>query len=123
LDCYDIRGIKLTYEYGFEEYLHLQSQHQYQLSNQTDKMLELERWGWGTDKIKPEGMTNKEWQNFKRKKRLELKEEKQRLESNRELESKSPFHMLSKRIEKIDCNCEADRMRQGRYCSTCQLLV
>jgi hypothetical protein len=92
------------------------------LSNQTDKMLELERWGPGYQRKKPEGMTNKQWQDLKREKKLELKEEKQRRQSDKELESNSPFHMLSKRIEKIDCNCKAEDMRQGRYCNTCQLL-
>jgi len=119
--CYDIRGIKARYEYGFEEYLHLQAEHQHHLSNETEKLFELEQFGYKT--TKPEGMTNKQWQDVKRQKKLELKEEKERRESNRELESKSPFHLLLKRIEKIDCNCEAEQMRQNRYCNTCQLLI
>jgi hypothetical protein len=60
---------------------------------------------------------------FEETEKIELKKKNQRLQSNKELESKSPFHLLSKRIEKVGCNCVAEEMRQNHYCNTCVLLV
>jgi hypothetical protein len=65
--CYDIRGIKAMYEYGFEEYLHLQAENESQAFNEIDKHLELERFGYR--RTKPEAMTNKQWQDLKRQKK------------------------------------------------------
>jgi hypothetical protein len=35
----------------------------------------------------------------------------------------TPNHLIEKRIRKLRCECEAEKMRQGIFCPTCRLLV
>ena len=88
--------------------------------NYTNKKIEKIEESWN----KPmEGMTKEEQKEERRKRRL-VREERKQLESDRNLEyCGTPLRLLSERIDKIGCECEAEQMRQGRFCDTCKLLV
>ena len=76
---------------------------------------------------KPEGMTNKEWQREKRRKKSELEEQgvKTMTQYDRDVETKhqlSPWWIINHEMSKISCECDADELRVGECCSTCKLL-
>jgi hypothetical protein len=77
-----------------------------------------------TTGVKPEGMTNKEWVEEKRKRMRLEKEERMQQESDRKLKwNASPFRAFSKTVDRIGCRCKAEEIRKGVYCDTCKLIV
>ncbi|MDQ6862951.1 MAG: hypothetical protein M3044_03930 [Thermoproteota archaeon] len=88
-------------------------------------------WQGITEKIhppqKPEGMTNKEWQREKRRKKLELEEQgvKSMAQHDRDFKTElqlCPSWIISHELEKVLCECKADELRAGICCDTCKLL-
>ena len=114
--CNTIRGITPDYEISYEESVKMQEENW----NYREKNLEKERESWN----KPiDGMAKTEKEQERRKRRL-VREERKQLESDRNLEYHgTPSRLLSKRVDKIGCECEAEQMRQGIFCDTCKLLV
>src|SRR5215210_5419672 len=53
--------------------------------------------------VKPEGMTNKEWSQEKRKRKRLKREERNYEEADRMLERQSPIYMFRQRVDKIGC--------------------
>lgn len=67
-------------------------------------------------------MTNKQWQQKKRRERQKLREVKKERELNRRIERNSLLRMFINDIEKVECECEAEKMRTGIFCETCRLI-
>jgi hypothetical protein len=49
--------------------------------------------------------------------------EKEEERKKRRLVGEERNHLIEKRIRKLRCECEAEKMRQGIFCPTCRLLV
>lgn len=95
------------------------------------RVYELEKcdpdYGW-YEKIQarqkpPEGMTKTQWEKEKRRVRRELREEEKQRESDWHFKcNNSPQRMFINMVEKVDCRCEAEEMRAGKFCDTCILI-
>jgi hypothetical protein len=110
---------------------------EYELSYEEQKKIEVENWEIRSKaghelleresevtRDKPEGMTKKQWDKERRRKKRLLREEDKEARANSELSYHgTPNHLIEKRIRKIPCECEAEKMRHGIICKTCRLLV
>jgi hypothetical protein len=73
---------------------------------------------------KPDGMTKLQSQKeSKDKKRLIIEQRKEGQSDWNLKRNLTPFQLFSKRLDKINCRCEAVQMRAGRFCDTCKLIV
>jgi hypothetical protein len=122
--CYDIRGIAPDYDLSFEE--HLKCEQEWEnirraRMQQFDKEIEEEASGFY--RVKPEGMTNRQWIEEKRKRERSKREDRKERESDEKLERQNPFHLFKRRVDKIGCECKAEAMRRGIFCNTCKLII
>lgn len=116
-----ILGIIPDYEISYEEQKKIEQENWEYRSKLGHEMLEREA---EVTRDKPEGMTKKEWDKERRKKKRLLREEEKEGKANFELRYRgTPNHLIEKRIKKIPCDCTAEKMRQGIFCETCRLLV
>ena len=83
---------------------------------------EIDFEAFGFSHKKPDGMTNKQWIEEKRKRKRLRKEERFQEEADRILERQSPIYMFRQRVDEIGCRCEAEEMRRGIFCETCKLI-
>jgi hypothetical protein len=114
--CNTIRGITPDYEISYED----KKQREEENWNYRKEMFEKEKESWNKSM---EEMTKAEQKEEKRKRRL-AREERKQLESDRNLKYHgTPSRLLSERIDKVGCECEAEQMRHGIFCDTCKLLV
>lgn len=114
--CNDILGIKPDYKMTFEEHKHLEKDSWNERCEEMDQIDRYEDFFYE----KPDGMTNKEWRE---KKRLIKLKRKQR-ESDLEFQiTSSPNWLIKETIDKIQCRCTAEGLRNGIVCDTCKLLV
>jgi hydroxylamine reductase (hybrid-cluster protein) len=79
------------------------------------------------DRVKPEGITNKEWQREKQGNKLRAKEQGVRTEVQRDRDDKfkeenSPNWVMRDTLDNITCMCEVDELRAGGCCKTCKVL-
>lgn len=119
--CYDIRGETPDYEMTFEE----SEKKAGESWEYRQDLLEKERdpeWEYRSGD-KREGLTKSQSEKQKKRKRLLAREQRKEHKANWDLKMNSPVHMLSKMIDKIDCRCEAEEMRAGKFCDTCRLIV
>jgi hypothetical protein len=121
--CYDIRGIVPEYDLSFEEHLkdeqeaaNIRQRNQQKFDN------EIEEETTGFYRVKPEGMTKKQWIEEKRKRTQLRREERNQEEADRTLELQSPIHLFGHTVDKIGCECKAEEMRRGIFCDTCKLI-
>ena len=116
--CYEIRHELPDYQLTFERY-EKKAERVWQVREDIAKKEEEQN----TMYLKPEKMTDKEWDKERRKRKLLEKEIIRERESNEKLEQQSPFHLFVHMIDKIGCKCKAEEMRKGIFCETCKLLV
>jgi hypothetical protein len=116
-----ILGIIPEYESSYEEQKKIEVENWEIRSKAGHELLERES---EVTRDKPEGMTKKQWDKERRRKKRLLREEDKEARANSELSYHgTPNHLIEKRIRKIPCECEAEKMRHGIICKTCRLLV
>ena len=124
--CHKLRGTVPDYELSFEEYRE-QSSEVWKLRQEAIEKIEREdAEEFRFLKEKPEGMTNKQWQKEKSRRRLLKHEEiKQKQLDDKLRWDKNPNKMFIDRLLKVSmgCECIAEGMRQGVFCKTCRLIV
>lgn len=122
--CYDVRGIVPDYDLSFEEHLKSWKEGIKIREARTQKFdNEIEEEASGFYRVKPEGMTNKQWIEEKRKRKRLKREERNQEEADRMLQRQSPIHMFGHTVDKIGCECKTEEMRKGIFCNTCKLII
>jgi len=124
-----ILGYRADYDIPYEEYLEIEKERRESIDKQLEPIKEAIEYGRSsnnrTKKIKlPKGMTKTKWLKQQREKRKQAKyEDKQRRIDQHLRFHGSPNRLIIQRIDKIRCDCEAQEMRIGKFCATCQLLI
>lgn len=117
--CYLIRDEVPWYEESFEDYEDGYEDHWKGRIKLTDNEIATRVFFHK----KPEGMTDKEWKNEKKKRRrLNAHNVKQEEVDRRLVHKNSPYWLFWDTLKKIDCRCTGEGMRNGMICDTCKLL-
>jgi hypothetical protein len=124
--CGAILDLRPTYDFSYEEALKLWKEGQKENEDRTNATIQqrIER---VRDRVKPEGITNKEWQREKQGNKLRAKEQGVRTDVQRDRDDKfkeenSPNWVMRDTLDKITCMCEVDELRAGECCKTCKVL-
>ena len=107
--CDDIRGGIPYYELSFEEMQELEDENNEERKDRMDELLNNRF----TD-------TKRSTKEERRQYRLDKKQR----EKDRQLENTTPIRIFERRVRKIGCECEGERIRvAGEYCEICRLIV
>jgi hypothetical protein len=69
-------------------------------------------------------MSKAEWIKQKRRMKRDRREQERQLELDRRLEFKmTPIRLFEDQVDMIGCESEAEWIRQGQFCDTCQLIT
>lgn len=72
---------------------------------------------------KPKGMSDKEYANWKKEYRKQRIQENKQNRADTAIKEHTPNQLVYQKIMAIDCRCEPQDLRQGKYCDTCKLLM
>jgi len=107
--CDDIRGVTPYYELSFEKMQELEAKNGEERKHNMNELL--------TNRFTDTKRSTKE-------ERKQYRLEKKQQQKDRQLENITPIRIFERRVRKIGCECEGERIRiAGEYCDTCRLIV
>lgn len=130
--CRQIRGVKAHYELTFDEYNEQYIAHERKVDDGIRRVMS----GFKRDAVPkenrvlvvPERMTKKAWLEQIRRDRKEAKEAKKQAQADDDFKRKmAPVQRLEDDLQSIEhqflCECTAESIRRGEFCSICRLIA